>query len=81
MSINVINMKYLELRKKTIFDLSTDSKVLDQIVAPDDKEFFINNASDTGRAVTFLELAELTNNSELEKAVLEQFKDELKEDE
>jgi hypothetical protein len=74
-------MKYADLRKKTIFDLTTDSKVLDQIIAPEDKEFFIENVSETGRATTFLELAELTNDNELEKAVLLQFKEDLKEDE
>lgn len=68
---------YKDLRKKTIFDLSTDKNILDQIVPADEKEFFIENVSTEGRATTFLELAELTKDKELEKAVLQQFKDEL----
>ena len=70
-------MKYKDLHKKTIFDLTTHGDVLDQIVASELKDHFISNVSDTGRATSFLELAELTGNRELERAVLRQFKKEL----
>ena len=74
-------MKYTDLRTKTIFDITDVESILSQIVNMRDKCFFINNVNNTGRASTFLELAEITSDKELEKAVLEQFKDELNEDE
>ncbi len=74
-------MKYENLRQKTIFDICSDKKILDEIILPEDKDFFIENVNYSGRAMTFLELAELTNNSELEKAVMKQFKQELTFDE
>ncbi|MBV5348876.1 hypothetical protein JZU61_04370 [bacterium] len=74
-------MKYDNLKQKTIFDLTEDKEILDQIVAPGEKDFFLQNMTDNERAVTFLELADLTGDTDLEKATMEQFKDVLKKDE
>ena len=74
-------MKYLELRNKTIFDIGADIKSINQIVPLEDKDFFIEHITDIGRALTFLELAELTDDRELETATREQFREELLADE
>lgn len=69
-------MKYDNLKSKTIFDFTTDTEIIEEITLmskaeyiEEVKKFPQNNCLD------LLELAERTDNKELEKAVKEQYKD------
>ncbi len=64
---------YSNLQGKTFLDFTTDKSIIDQIIGDADKDFFRENVSISGRFFTFLELAELTNDKELEKATEQQF--------
>lgn len=76
-------MKYNNLKNKTIFDITTDNKILNEVLpyVPKDvsKEqyyagFYQNS---TNLALAFLEIADLTNDDELRKATESQFATEI----
>jgi hypothetical protein len=64
---------YSNLQGKTFLDFTTDRNIINQIIFGIDDDFFRKNVSISGRFFTYLELAELTNDKELEKAAEQQF--------
>lgn len=78
--------KYENLRQKTVFDFCDDPKILQQIFwdygyTPEKKNALrkICEESITDKAVSFEDLADITENEELQKAVESEFKEILKE--
>lgn len=71
-------MDYNNLHKKTIYDFTTDAKVIDEITAGQTKEEYLANLKTTpvNNGLGLSELAELTGNKELTAAVEEQYKDD-----
>lgn len=64
---------YSNLPDKTFLNFTTDQSIIDQILGDTDNDFFLKNISLSGRFLTFLELAELTNDKELHHEVEKQF--------
>ncbi len=74
------NRDYTELRNKTIFDFCTDKKVLEDIAIFADKDTYLKLSSscENVRWKHVLVFAEYSGNKELEKAVREEFKEEIR---
>ena len=74
------NRDYTDLRNKTIFDFCTDEDVLDDLVGITDKEEYLHSLSysEAARWLNLLYFAEYSGNKELEKAVREEFKEEIR---
>lgn len=71
-------MKYKDLSKKTVFDICKDAAVLKEITECSKAEYLeIVQKNPVERARSFMDLAERTNDKELEKAVRREFKKEL----
>lgn len=71
-------MKYDNLHKKTIYDFTTDAKLLDEVTAGMTKAEYLANIKEypVNNGFALSELAELTGNKELAAAVEEQYKDD-----
>lgn len=71
-------MNYDDLHKKTIYDFTTDAKVIDEITAGMTKAEYLTNIKEypVNNGFALSELAELTGNKELAAAVDEQYKEE-----
>ena len=74
------NRDYTDLRNKTIFDFCTDKKVLEAIAIFADKEEYLklSESCKDVRWNNMLDFAEYSGNKELEKAVREEFKEEIR---
>lgn len=77
--------KYENLRQKTVFDFCDDPKILQQVFwdygyTPEEKAVLkkICEESITDKAVSFEDLADITENEDLRKAVESEFKEILK---
>ena len=76
-------MKYDNLRKMTVFDVTDDQKILHQVLpyvpkGIDKKESYNDFYSNpTNLALALLEIAQLTGNSLLETETKKQFENEL----
>lgn len=71
-----IDKKYKNLRGKTIYDLCDDQKILAKLDPLCDEETYRKMVKDDWGGL--LDLAEATDNKELEKAVKEEFAKEIR---
>ncbi len=71
-------MNYDNLHKKTIYDFTTDTKVIDEITAGRTEAEYLANLTENpiNNGFDLEELAEITGNKELAEAVAEQYKDD-----
>lgn len=71
-------MKYNNLHQKTIYDFTDNSGIIEQITLGSSKTDYLQNIKDNpeNNGFDLKELAELTGNKELAKAVDEQYKDD-----
>jgi hypothetical protein len=79
-----MNWKKLDLRKATIFDLTTDPEIIKQFWEPNflcpTKEDYLNqteNSDERGTVLFLLELAAITHDNELREAIEKEFSTEL----
>ena len=63
---------YSDLRNKTIFDFTDDTKIIEEILLGDSREKYLSDLTLDGRYIDFLELADITKNLKLEEAAVEQ---------
>lgn len=63
---------YSNLKEKTFLDFTEDKALINKITGYTDPIQFVENISDYGRYVTFLEFAEETKNKLLEEEVEKQ---------
>lgn len=64
---------YSDLRNKTFLDFTGDQAIVNRILVGEDVDTFRSTVSELGRCLTFAELAEITGDQDLTKAVEEQF--------
>ena len=70
-------MKYDNLRNKTVFDFCDDPKILDDIVIVPKESFLENLKRDPiQNGFSLLQLAEMTDNKALERAVEKEYGDD-----
>lgn len=74
-------MNYDNLHKKTIYDFTTDAKVIAEITAGRTEAEYLANLTEypINNGFDLEELAEMTGNKELAVAVAEQYKDDFAE--
>ncbi len=67
------------IKEKTIFDFCKDEKILRELVSMSKQDYLDNlKKNPINNAFDLLELADMTGNKELEKAVQSQYNKELK---
>ncbi len=70
-------MKYDNLRNRTIYDFCDDPKILEEIaIIPKAKFLELLNDAPIQNGFSLLQLAEMTDNKELEKAVEKEYKED-----
>lgn len=71
-------MNFDDLHKKTIYDFTTDAKVIDEITGGMTEAEYLANLTENpvNNGLDLEELAELTGNKQLAAAVAEQYKDD-----
>ena len=60
-----MNTNYSDLKNKTFLDFTNDESIIDEIIGANEKTSFVENLSDYGRYITFIQFAEITNDKEL----------------
>lgn len=70
-------MNYKDLRKKTILDFTSDTKIIDELVG--DPKLFLKNLTEQSRAFSLIDYAEFIKDKNMIEAVEQEFAKELSE--